>query len=206
MPSSSIAHQLRHAAPHVAYAFTGILAAAEIVILALALNPTVNADYRAYYIDRSTTCLNRDSVGDYTLGATVSFRNGGGKKATSMKVCGWSGPAGDGTHSLGETSRLRVRLPSHRGSLRITMEMSAVIRPPQTTQRVVFSVNGVEAHQVTLMGKPSRIVSFAIPSAVANSEVFDITFDYLDGIPPHRFASNTYKRAVRLLSFRIDTI
>ncbi|MER8583614.1 hypothetical protein NKG95_33950, partial [Mesorhizobium sp. M1423] len=43
------------------YALAAVLAGTEIVICALALNPNVNADYRAYYIDRTTTCLNRDA-------------------------------------------------------------------------------------------------------------------------------------------------
>ncbi|TIU31510.1 MAG: hypothetical protein E5W38_15750, partial [Mesorhizobium sp.] len=99
------------------YALAGALAAAEIAILALALNPQVDDDYRAYYIDKTTTCLNRDAVGRYTPGRTVSFRSDGASEAMGMMVCGWSGPVADGTHSLGETSRLRLALPPLRDGL-----------------------------------------------------------------------------------------
>ncbi|TJV02238.1 MAG: hypothetical protein E5Y18_28015, partial [Mesorhizobium sp.] len=84
---------------------------------------------------------------------TVSFRSDGAKRAASIKVCGWSGSAGDGTHSLGETSRLRVKIPPLRDGLMATLQMAAVIRPPQITQRVVISVNGVRVHAETLSGK-----------------------------------------------------
>ena len=206
MPWSDIPAPYRRAASLGGFALAAILAGSEIVILALALNPNVNADYRAFYIDRTTTCLNRDATGSYTLGQTVSFRSDGAKQAASIKVCGWSGSAGDGTHSLGETSRLRLKMPPLGLGLAATLQMAAVIRPPQITQRVVISVNGVRAHAVTLSGKQPRTVSFVIPPALGKADTLEIAFDYLDGIPPTPAASNIYKRSIKLVSFRLDAI
>lgn len=187
------------------YTLAVVLAASEIVILALALNPDVNADYRGYYIDRTTTCLNRDAVGSYTLGQTVSFRSDGAKQAAGMMVCGWSGPVADGTHSLGETSRLRLEVHPLREGLTATLQMSAIIRPPQITQRVVISVNGVRVYEATLSSKEPKTISFAIPpAAFASAKVLEMTFDYRDGIPPSPAASNIYKRAIKLVSLRLD--
>ena len=207
MPWSDIPAPYRRAASFGGYALAAVLGAAEIIILALALNPNVNADYRAFYIDRTTTCLNRDATGSYTLGQTVSFRSDGARQAASIKVCGWSGSAGDGTHSLGETSRLRLKMPPLGLGLAATLQMAAVIRPPQITQRVVISVNGVQAHAVTLSGKQPRTVSFVIPpAALGKADTLEIAFDYLDGIPPTPAASNIYKRSIKLVSFRLDAI
>ncbi|TIX60163.1 MAG: hypothetical protein E5V28_03035 [Mesorhizobium sp.] len=207
MPWSDTLGTYRLAASLGGYVLAAVLAGSEIVILTLALNPNVNADYRAYYIDRTTTCLNRDAVGSYTLGQTISFRNDGAKQAAGIKVCGWSGPVADGTHSLGETSRLRVKIPPLRNGLTARLQMAAVIRPPQITQRVVISVNGVRAHAVTLSGKEPRTVSFVIPSAaLGKADTLEIAFDYLDGIPPTPAASNIYKRSIKLVSFRLDAI
>ena len=187
------------------YVVAAVLAVSEIVILALALNPDVNADYRAYYIDRTTTCLNRDALGSYTVGQRVSFRSDGAKQTAGMIVCGWSGPVADGTHSLGETSRLRMEIPPLRDGLTATLQMAAVIRPPQMTQRVLISVNGIPIHKVTLSGKEPTTVSFLIPhTAFANAKALDMAFDYLDGIPPSAAASNIYKRSIKLVSFRLD--
>ncbi|RWB00240.1 hypothetical protein [Mesorhizobium sp.] len=208
MPWSDIPAPYRRAASLGGYALAAVLAGSEIVILALALNPNVNADYRAFYIDQTTTCLNRDATGSYTLGQTVSFRSDGAKRAASIKVCGWSGSAGDGTHSLGETSRLRVKIPPLRDSLLMaTLQMAAVIRPPQITQRVVISVNGVRVHAETLSGKEPRTVSFVVPpAALGKADTLEIAFDYLDGIPPTPAASNIYKRSIKLVSLRLDAI
>lgn len=206
MPWSNIAAAQSRAAVLGGYALALALAGAEISILALAVHPKVGPDYRAYYIDRTTTCLNRDAVGSYTIGETISFKREGHKQANNIKVCGWSGPAGDGTHSLGETSRLRVNVtrPSL-GGLKATLEMSAVLRPPQTEQRVVVLVNGILAHKMVLSGKEPQQVSFVIPqAALAGAKTLEIAFDYLDGIPPTRSASNIYKRAIKLISFRLN--
>ncbi|WP_192247036.1 hypothetical protein [Mesorhizobium silamurunense] len=189
------------------YALAGALAAAEIVILALALSPNVNDDYRAYYIDKTTTCLNRDSVGRYTPGRTVSFRSDGARETTGMRVCGWSGPVADGTHSLGERSRLRLALPPPRDGLRATLELAAVIRPSRTSQRIVISANGTEVHRAILSGAAPTTVSFVIPHTVlAGRATLDMAFDYPDGVPQSADASNIYNRAIKLRSFRLDAL
>ncbi|KUM25088.1 hypothetical protein AU467_27320 [Mesorhizobium loti] len=189
------------------YALAGALTAAEFAILALALNPKVNDDYRAYYIDRTTTCLNRDAIGRYMPGRTVSFRSNGAREAIPMMVCGWSGPVADGTHSLGETSRLRLAMPPLRDGLLATLEVNAVIRPPQVSQRIVISANGIEVYRVTLSGRAPTTVSFEIPQAVlVGKERLEMTFDYPDGIPQSPAASNIYNRAIKLISFRLDPL
>lgn len=207
MPWSDILGSCGRADSFGGYMVAAVLAVSEIVILALALHPDVNADYRAYYIDRTTTCLNRDALGSYTLGQKVSFRSDGAKQAVGMIVCGWSGPVADGTHSLGETSRLRLKIPPLRNGLAATLQMAAVIRPPQMTQRVLISVNGIAIYKVTLSGKEPTTVSFVIPhAAFANAKELDMAFDYIDGIPPSPDASNIYKRSIKLVSFRLDAV
>jgi hypothetical protein len=182
-----------------AYALAAALAATEITILALALSPKVGQDYRAFYIDRTTTCLNRETAGSYLVGQTVSFRRDGGKAASNIKVCGWTGPAGDGTHSLGDTSRLRVKVENP-GPLVATIEMSAVLRAPVFRQRVVISVNGDEVDRMILTEPTPRKFTFAVPG---RAPTLEISFDYLDGIAPNRSASNIYRRAIKLISFKL---
>lgn len=205
MPWSSITGPYRYEA--FGYALATVLALTEVAILTLALNPRPHADYRAYYIDRTTTCLNRDVVGSYTIGQTISFRQDGAKQAASIKVCGWTGPVGDGTHSLGETSRLRVEIPALDNGLKATLVMSAFIRPPRFKQRVVIRVNGVRAYGVTLSDEETQTVSFVIPdTAPAKAKTLDIALDYLDGVAPSPAASNIYKRAIKLVSFRLEAM
>ncbi|WP_245478079.1 MULTISPECIES: hypothetical protein [unclassified Mesorhizobium] len=179
----------------------------ELAILTLALNPDVNGDYRAYYIDRTTTCLNRDAIGSYTPGRTISFRSDGARQTSDMRVCGWSGPVADGTHSLGESSRLRLALPPVRGGLLATLQVAAVIRPPQLTQRIVISANGVRLHPATVSGAAPMTVAFVIPqAALADTGRLDLFFDYPDGIAQSPAASNIYNRSIKLISFRLDAL
>lgn len=187
------------------YTLAALLASAEATILAVALNPRVDADYRAFYIDRTTTCLNRNSSARYLFGETISFRRDGQKRAAGFKVCGWSSPAGDGTHSLGESSRLRLELPGVGSTVVATLELTPVLRPPQNEQRVRFLVNGILAEEIRLRGPETRTVSFAVPpAALAHGRILDVTLQYPDAIPPTRSASDIYKRAVKLLSLRLD--
>jgi hypothetical protein len=209
LPWSDIPVPPRRQVFRAGYVLAALLAGAEIAVLALALNPRVHSDYRAFYIDRATTCLNRDRLGSFHLGETVSFRHLERQpermnRAESMKVCGWTGPAGDGTHSLGETSRLRVKVTGVRGGLVATLEMVPVLRPPQTAQRVVISANGLRVHEVTLTGNAPQKVSFTIPqAALADAAVLDLEFDYPDSVRQTPVASNIYDRAIRLVSLRL---
>ncbi len=54
-------------------ALIALVAGFELWVAWLALHPQVSSDYRAYYIDQTTTCLNKPVSGLYTLGSTVSF-------------------------------------------------------------------------------------------------------------------------------------
>jgi hypothetical protein len=210
LPSSSFHMPQQRGICLAGYLVAVLLAGAEIVILGLALNPQVHPDYRAFYIDRTTTCLNRDRAGSVILGETVSFRYLTGqpermKRAEDMKVCGWTGAVGDGTHSLGETSRLRAKIAGVRDDLLATLDMAPVLRPPLSAQRVVISANGVRVYEATLAADAPQELSFAIPNTVlVDSEELDIALDYPDSIRQTPVASNVYDRAIKLVSFRLE--
>lgn len=207
MPWSEALRSPRSAVSLGGYGLAAALALSELAILTLALNPDVNGDYGAYYIDRTTTCLNRDAIGSYTPGRTISFRSDGARQTADMRVCGWSGPVADGTHSLGVSSRLRLALPPVRGGLLATLQVAAVIRPPQLTQRIVISANGIRLHQATVSGAAPMTVAFVIPqAALADTGRLELFFDYPDGIAQSPAASNIYNRSIKLISFRLDAL
>ena len=64
-----------------AYSIVALAIAFELTVVWLMLHPQVPDDYRAYYIDHTTTCLNQPVSGDYVLGETVSFRSDGRNEA-----------------------------------------------------------------------------------------------------------------------------
>lgn len=190
-----------------AYAVSAALFAAEAGILFLALRPDVHPDYRAFYIDRSTTCLNKEVAGTYRLGERVSFRSDGARESAPLKVCGWSGAVGNGTHSRGLSSRLRIALPGPlpAGGLTATVELAPVTRPGSGARRVVISVNDVEVRRVTLATPEPREVVFRIPASLTGgSDRLEIRFDYPNPLSTGPMASRTQDRAIRLSSFRLD--
>ena len=126
----------------VAYALTALLLAAYALVMWWTIHPTVPENYRAYYIDQSTTCMNQPVPGTYGLGTVVSFLPDGADAAKPLKPCGWEGPTGDGTHAVGTSSRLRFSWSEPTtGPLTLSLDMIAVSKAgtvmPQSVDVVV---------------------------------------------------------------------
>ncbi len=185
-----------------AYGLAGALALGELVIFARALSPDVPADYRAYFVDRTTTCRDQPVAGDYALGETVSFRPDGKAASLSIRVCGWDGPAGDGTHSVGDTSMIRVRRPEAT-ALELTLSMVGIIRPPGVRQRVLISLNGIQAGVVELTDGEERAHTLRVPEAAMAGDMLTIELRYPDAHLPAPRITETQKRAIKLTAFRL---
>lgn len=123
------------------YIASACLAGFELIVLWFALHPSVPANYRAYYIDRTTTCLDQPVTGTYD-GGIVSFRDEGREQARPLKVCGWEGPAGDGTHAVGTSARLRFAPSSIIADAVLVLELRAIDREDVVQQAVDLRVNG----------------------------------------------------------------
>jgi hypothetical protein len=184
-----------------AYAGAAALALGELAVLALALSPQVDATYRAYYIDRTTTCLDRRVSGDYALGETVSFRSDGAEAMKEIRVCGLDGPVDDGTHSVGTSSRLRVNARSA-APLVLRLTMNRAKAAAAATQHVRVVVDGAPAGEITLDSDADQAAEFALPAVLADGTA-EITLEYADAVKPTPLASETRLRAIRLLSFQL---
>jgi hypothetical protein len=184
------------------YALVALVALAELAIFILALTPDVHPVYRAYFIDRTTTCLERRVSGAYVLGQTISFRPDGGKAAQDVKACGLSGPVGDGTHSIGTSSRLKLDIPPDAGDLILTVEATAARIAPQ---RVIVSANGRKLGEFTAESSTvATSASFAVPAEVsAQGDALAISLTYPDAFLPRPRASEIDSRAIKLLIFRL---
>jgi hypothetical protein len=134
----------------VAYTLVALLALFELGVLWLMLHPQVPADYRAYYIDRTTTCLNQPVSGKYVLGETISFSTDGVEAADLVKVCGWGGPGPEGTDALGRTSRLRFAVDARQSAITLTLEIRGLIHPLQARQEVMVSANDAQIGRVSV--------------------------------------------------------
>lgn len=189
-----------------AYGIVALAIAFELAVVWLMLHPQVSQDYRAYYIDHTTTCLNQPVSGDYRLGTTVSFRSDGVELAKPLRVCGWEGPAGDGTHAVGTSSRLRFAIPStQRGRLFLSLELVAVVREGHPVQGIGIEVNGVELGAASALAGVPLEVDLEIPAEIvaASTGAIDVILHFPDAIRMSPSDSDTRWRSVKLLSARL---
>lgn len=188
------------------YVGAAVLAAVELAVLWAALHPDVGADYRAYYIDKTTTCLNQPVAGDYVIGTELSFRSQGYNAISKgVRVCGWDGPAGDGLHSVGNTSRLRFAFGDGAAPDRLHIAMTAITHEGDPRQRVDVIGNGVSLGRLTLNGGETRSFDMVLPPSVFAQSPgrLELTLAYPDAVRMGPTQSDTQKRAIKLLSVRL---
>jgi hypothetical protein len=180
-----------------AYALAAGLALLELFVLWQALHPNVPDAYRAYYIDRTTTCLPQRVTGAYALGTPLDFRSGG-DETRELRPCGWDGPAGDGVHSIGESSRLEFQVGQAR-PLVLTLELAAVTLPGPPQQRVLLSANGMALGELLVTPDQPERFTIDIPAeAIDTQGRLALVLDYPDAISPGPRTANTHWRAIKL--------
>lgn len=179
------------------YALAALLAFAELAILWQALHPDVPDDFRAYYIDRTTTCLPQPVTGAYVLGTEIDFRSGG-PNTRELRPCGWDGPAGDGMHAVGTESRLRFAVEEAQ-DLTLMLELTGVTLPGPETQYVVVLVNDQVVGEAGVTPGQTHRFTFPVPAqAIGDTGFADIELKYPDAISPRPGGSNTHWRSVKL--------
>lgn len=188
------------------YLAAAALAAFELVVFVLLFTPDVPPLYADYYIHKKTTCLDADVPGTVPPDGEVSFRPEGYAAASRLRVCGWDGPAGNGTHSVGESSRLRLRLGKGSGAWTGSLDIEAVDLPGPAHQRVVVNVNGTEVARSSIeAGRVFELV-FPIPAgATAIADTVDIELVYPDAIRPDPIVADTNKRSIKLRGMKITS-
>jgi hypothetical protein len=180
-----------------AYALAGALALGELGVLAVALSPDVSADYRAYYVDQSTTCLPRAASGAAIFAATVRLLPGE-PVLDALVGCGWQGPAGNGLHSVGTRSQLHLRVPPGQ-SLQVELEMVAS-NETAPRQRVRASADGIAMGEGAVAGPEPVRLALAVPRAASRDGYVVVQLDLPDAFLPYAIAPEIDRRAVRLLA------
>lgn len=184
------------------YVLVAVVALFELGVMWLMLHPDVSADYRAYYIDKTTTCMNQPVAGTYALGTTVDFTPAGRDAAKLVKVCGWEGPVGDGNHAVGTSARLRFVYPEPAAALQLNLELVAVKQDSQPTQRVEVRFNGELIDTLTVASDPPQDFTIPVPAdlaASANGRV-ELEFQFPDSLQMGPTDPDNRRRSIKLLS------
>jgi hypothetical protein len=182
-----------------AYLLVGLVALFELVVFWLMLHPDVPPDYRAYFIDKTTTCLNQPVSGTYSLGTVIPFTPEGRDAAKLIRVCGWERPTGDGTHVVGTSARLRFAYTEPATALTLKLSMVPVQKDGQLTiQRVEIVANGTLVQTVTLDTPVPRDVSLALPAPADGKLELELRFP--DAVQMGPTDPDNRLRSIKLLS------
>ncbi len=118
-----------------------LIAIMDLVVLYMVLNPKVEDDYRAYYIDRSASCFPRLISFHYPLGTPVSFVPGrNGYKRDTIRWCGFMPPNNVGIKSFGDYGILKMKFPVPDNDLLLTFSSwvnTGSDKPPRDVNVVV---------------------------------------------------------------------
>lgn len=150
-----------------AYLLSGLLIAWYLVTMWLMVHPQVSADYRAYYIDQTTTCMNQPVSGAYQFGTLVSFLPDGRDLQKTIRVCGWEGPVGDGMHAVGTSARLRFNPMERPASMALMLSMIAIRRDGVPAQTVSVSLDGEKLADLDVRSGAPSTFKLPIPAGVA---------------------------------------
>lgn len=182
-----------------AYLLVGLVALLELGVVWLMLHPDVPADYRAYYIDKTTTCLNQPVTGSYTLGATVHFTPEDKDAAKLIRVCGLEGPTGDGNHAVGTSARLRFVYAEPATALTLQLAMVAIEKGGNVMpQRVEIVANGALLDTVTLDQPTPQQVS--LPLAAPTDGRLELELRFPDAVQMGPTDPDNRLRSIKLLS------
>lgn len=186
------------------YGIAGLVALFELGVTWVSLHPHVPADYRAYYLDQSTTCLNEPVSGAYSNGAELPTISGYERLVATIRVCGFEGPVGDGLHLVGESGRLRFKMMGTQHNLRLMLQMVAVDFAGPKGQDIDVTANGEDLGQVHVgTGTPQRF-TFAIPDADLKADgLVDVELKAPNALKVDPQDSNTRKRSIKLSAVRV---
>lgn len=163
------------------YGLAGLVLATETAVFAVALSPTVDPVYRAYFIDRTTDCYPLPVAGDYALGTRVSFGADGQAERLPLARCGWHDPDAMGSWSDGDRSMLRFAIAGPPVDLLLELVLQPYVDHDTPRQRVNITANGTSLGTIEVAGSTSLPKEVVIPAtAVGESGLLDITLRYPD--------------------------
>lgn len=182
-----------------AYLLIGLVALFELGVVWLMLHPNVPSDYRAYYIDKTTTCLNQPVSGQYALGAVIPFTPEGKDAAKLIRVCGLEGPTGDGNHAVGTSARLRFVYSETATALTLQLAMVAIQKGGKVMpQRVEIVANGMPLATITLDQPTPQQFSLPLPAPADGRLELELRFP--DAVQMGPTDPDNRLRSIKLLS------
>lgn len=149
---------------------TALLAVFGGVVLYLIAHPRVADDYRAYYIDRTSSCFPRVTSSYYPLGAPVTFAPGrNGYSRDTLRWCGFMPAKTDGIKSFGDYGILKLKFKMPDSDLLLTFSSWANTSADKPSRDVAVVVNGTKLGTITFATARRVNGRIVIPERVAKA-------------------------------------
>lgn len=174
----------------------------ELWAASLMLSPQVSADYRQYYLERSTDCWPVATSGAYRLGDTLSFRDdAAGLASRRFKTCGWVTPFSAGTWSKGDRARLHFAFDVPPQGVVVALLAQGYIGGDHLAQRVEVEVNGVRVDDLVFTPQTQGLATVLVGTDVAalDPKGLNIQFQFPDRISPLEMGLGEDKRELGML-------
>ena len=166
---------------------TLLIVAFGAVVLYMVLNPRVADDYRAYYIDRSSSCFPRLISFYYPLGQPVTFvENRNGYRRDSIRWCGFMPMKNDGIKSFGDYGILKLKFPLPDEPLLLTFSSWTNTSADKPVREVKVVANGDTIGTIVFRDGKRVNGSMIIPEATARARTdgLEIRFEVPRIAPP----------------------
>ncbi|MDX9670474.1 MULTISPECIES: DUF6311 domain-containing protein [unclassified Pseudomonas] len=117
-------------------------------------------------------------------------------RSTRQLAKGWSTPEAWGTWSDGQDAELLLRVSP--GTRAIVIDALAFAMPPNLSQRVIVSINGVEAYSTRLTQVQGNRLEIPLSAAQAAEENLTVRLQLPDAISPKKLGFNDDARVMGL--------
>jgi hypothetical protein len=183
-----------------------LVAGFELYAASLVLRPSVDATYRAYFIDKTSDCWPHVTPASYELGKDLSFTEGAPNLFFPNKGCGWFYPNAKGTWSYGPFSTMLFRFPGEDLPLTLTINAGAMVDAAHPNQRVEVSANGTKLGTLSFGSMEPEVRTVSIPAELGKTGSLDLRFDFPDARSGKELGPNedAHLRAIRFVSMKID--
>jgi hypothetical protein len=178
--------------------------AANLAIAAIALAPNVPAAYRAYFITRTSDCLERPVDGGATVNEPMALTDHS-SWTQHIVACGVADPEPDGTWTLGKRAELLVRIP--KANYRATLDIADVfIAGIVHQQQVDVLVGGATVKTTTFTAGGSRQVGFSVPSSLLKADGVTSIAILLPDAQSSRARGEQRPLGIKLAAIRLDKL
>jgi hypothetical protein len=159
------------------------LAALELALVGFAVGTSdVSENYRAYYIERTTGCIDRPAIGSYRLGETLSLSQHEDSAFAKVLACGFGYGQRGGTWLQGNLAKLQFTDPPPSGPLVFEFKATPELYDDQPTQQLTLLANGMTVATIDMSAPAAAVHRIEIGAEITalSQDGLELRFELAD--------------------------